>query len=123
MIEVRTFGYVDGSECGQEMRVEMVDAGVGWVWHGNHCGWGHEPAPQSVRPASRLPRFDPESREGMYCPHGIRVSHGCHWIEPYPCDGEDCSPESFKGSLKEALGIDEDDPSWPDVWGMPELPS
>jgi len=28
--------------CHERIRVELVDVEIGHVWHGVHCGWGHE---------------------------------------------------------------------------------
>ena len=42
-------------DCGQDMEVEYVDCGVAWVWHGVHCGWGHQVSSKDVRGADGLP--------------------------------------------------------------------
>jgi len=34
--------YAQCPECGEKMFVDYVNNGVGMVWHGVHCGWGHD---------------------------------------------------------------------------------
>ena len=33
-------GYALCPTCGKVIPVDLVDNGVGMVWHGVHCGWG-----------------------------------------------------------------------------------
>lgn len=41
--------YADCPECHHPMVVEYVDVGIGRVWHGIHCDFGHELAATAVR--------------------------------------------------------------------------
>jgi hypothetical protein len=34
--------FANCPECSQPIPVEYIDVGVGFVWHGVHCGWSHE---------------------------------------------------------------------------------